>query len=149
MIGTAVSDRPVFGHGMKPLWAFDTEMVFLNQGAFGATLQEVTREQDRWRGRMETQTARFFLDELQPLIQEAVEVLAAFVGSDPARTVMVENVSSGVMAVLNAVPLVPGDRVVTTSQVYGAVRHALHHRCAQTGAELVECAVPVPVTGEE
>jgi len=144
-----IAPAPDWGKPMRPLWAFDPDMVFLNQGAFGATLRSLLKVQTNWRTRMELQTARFFMGELPGLIRAAVETLAAFVGADPERTVMVENVSSGIMAVLVSLDLKPGERVVITSHVYGAVRHALCHVAARTGAEIVEVAVPLPVTGPE
>lgn len=138
-----------WGRAMRPLWAFDENMIFLNQGAFGATLRSLMDAQTAWRGRMERQTARFFMGELPGLVRAAVGPLAAFVGADPDRTVMVENASSGIMAVLVSLDLKPGERVLTTSHVYGAVRHALHHVAMRTGAEIVEVPVPLPVTGPE
>lgn len=140
---------PEWGRAMRPLWAFDPDMVFLNQGAFGATLRSLSEAQTAWRSRMEVQTARFFMGDLPGLIRAAVAPLAAFVGADPGRTVMVENASSGIMAVLVSLDLKPGDRVITTSHVYGAVRHALHHVASRTGAEIVEVPVPLPVNGPQ
>lgn len=139
----------IHGRSLRDLWSFDPGMIFLNQGAFGAVLREVAQDQDRWRARMERQTARFFMSDLPGLIRETVDVLAPYLGTEPARMVMVENASTGIMAVLNAVPLAPGDRVVTTTQVYNAVRQALAHVTARAAAEVVECPLPVPVTGEQ
>jgi len=139
----------IHGRPLRDLWSFDPDMVFLNIGAFGAVLREVQQEQDRWRARMERQTARFFMSDLPGLIRDTVGVLAPFLGADPARTVMVENVSGGIMAVLNAVPLAPGDKIVTTTQVYNAVRQAMAHVAGRAGAQVIECPLPVPMTGEQ
>ncbi len=143
------AESPGWGRHMRPLWAFDPEMVFLNQGAFGATLRELMAVQAEWRDRMERQTARFFMGELPALIRDAAAALAAFVGADPDRTVMVENASSGIMAVLVSQDLKPGDKIILTSHVYGAVRHAVRHVAGRTGAEVVEVPVPVPVAGPQ
>jgi isopenicillin-N epimerase len=136
-----------YGRGLRPLWAFDEAMTFFNHGAFGATPRELMAEQDRWRARMERQTARFFMGELPDLIREAAGALAAFVGAAPERLVMVENASQGIQAVLNALVLEPGDRILATDHVYGAVRHAATHVARRAGAELVEVKVPLPVAG--
>ncbi len=138
-----------WGHELRALWAFDPEMIFLNQGAFGATLRELMVVQTEWRDRMERQTARFFMGDLPKLIREAATELAQFLGADPDRTVMVENASSGIMAVLLSQELTPGDEIVLTSHVYGAVRQAVRHVAARTGARIVEVAVPVPVAGPQ
>ncbi|NDV00563.1 aminotransferase class V-fold PLP-dependent enzyme [Pseudoroseicyclus tamaricis] len=122
-------------------------MVFFNQGAFGAALREVLREQDAWRTRMERQTGRFFMNDLPGLLAEVTRPVAAFAGSVPERTLMVENASTGLMTAMTALSFRPGDRIVITDHVYGAVRKALQHVCRLTGAEIAEVAVPLPVKG--
>lgn len=144
-----VAAPAAWGVGMRDLWAMDPDMVFLNQGAFGATLRSLMAVQSGWRDRMERQTARFFMADLPGLIRQAAGAIAGFAGADPDRTVMVENASSGMMAVLASLPFAPGDRIVTTSHVYGALRHALNHTARRTGATVVEVPVPLPVAGPQ
>ncbi|MEZ4237811.1 MAG: aminotransferase class V-fold PLP-dependent enzyme [Myxococcota bacterium] len=70
---------------------------------------------------------------------------AAALGADPADLVLVDNATSGVTAVLRSLRLQPGDVLFTTSHAYAAVRRALDHVCALTGARLVVAEVPFPV----
>lgn len=136
-----------WGRSLRPLWAFDDHMVFFNQGAFGATPRELMETQDGWRRRMEHQTARFFMSDLPGLIGETTSRIASFAGAAPERTVMIENASAGIMIALDACSFGPGDRIVTTDHVYGAVRRALAHVASRTGAEVLEVSVPLPVSG--
>lgn len=147
--GTSASETREWGRSLRPLWAFDDDMVFFNQGAFGATLRELMETQDDWRRRMERQTARFFMGELPGLVGEVTARVASFAGAAAERTVMIENASAGIMTALEACAFGPGDRIVTTDHVYGAVRRALAHVASRTGAEVVEVAVPTPVSGPE
>lgn len=137
----------VWGRSLRPLWAFDERMVFFNQGAFGATLRELMETQDDWRRKIELQTARFFMGDLPGLLGEVTSRVASFAGAAPERTVMIENASAGIMTALDACSFRAGDRIVTTDHIYGAARRALAHVAKRTGAEVVEVAVPLPVSG--
>jgi isopenicillin-N epimerase len=43
----------------------------------------------------------------------------------------------------------PGDEILTTSHVYGAVRKTLQYVCDVTGASLVEAYIPFPIENEQ
>ena len=136
-----------FGRSLRRLWALDEDMIFLNHGAYGATPRELFAAQDQWRARMEAQPVRFFMNDLPDLVRGAAADIATFVKADAARTVLLENVTSGISAVLRSLRLVPGDRIVTTSHVYNAVRNAIRFVVDRSGAVLVEAPVPMPVDG--
>ena len=134
-----------YGRGLRHLWALEEDMVFLNHGAYGATPHELFARQNEWRLRMESQPPRFFMNELPALVREAAEALAGFVGSSPDRTVLLENTTSGMNAVLRSLRFAPGDRIVTTDHVYGAVRNTLRFVAERSGAQVVEVPVPMPL----
>ena len=134
-----------YGRAMRHLFALDGDMVFLNHGAYGATPRALLERQNEWRRRMEAQPPRFFMNELPDLVREAAGSLAGFVGAAPERTVLLENATSGINAVLRSLPLAPGDRIVTTDHVYGAVRNTLRFVADRTGVEVVEVPVPMPL----
>ena len=139
-----------YGRALRHLFALEEGMVFLNHGAYGATPRELFERQNEWRLRMEAQPPRFFMNELPGLVREAAGVLADFVGAAPERTVLLENATSGMNAVLRSLRFAPGDRIVTTDHVYGAVRNTLRFVAGRTGAEVVEVpvAMPLRVAGE-
>ena len=43
---------------MEPVWQLDPQWTFLNHGSFGARLERVAAEQERWRRRLERQPLR-------------------------------------------------------------------------------------------
>ncbi len=136
----ASNARPALGWGrqVRDLWALEPELRYLNHGAFGATPHEILAEQASWQHRVERNPARFFMHDLPGLLREAAARLAAFVGTAPARLAFVENATSGANAVIRSLRLRPGDELATTDHVYNAVRNALRHSAAQSGAHLVE-----------
>ena len=135
-----------YGRALRSLWALEEDMVFLNHGAYGATPREILERQNEWRRRMEAQPPRFFMNELPDLVRESAGALAGFVGAAPERTVLVENATTGINAVLRSLRLAPGERIVTTDHVYGAVRNTIRFVSERSGAEVVEVPVPMPLS---
>ena len=134
-----------YGRGLRHLWALEEDMVFLNHGAYGATPRELLERQNEWRLRMEAQPPRFLMNKLPVLVREAAASLAGFVRASPERTVLLENATSGINAVLRSLRFTPGDRIVTTGHVYGAVRNTLRFISERSGAAVVEAPVPMPL----
>ena len=56
---------------------------------------------------------------------------------------------TGINAVLRWYDLNPGDRVLTTNHVYGAVNNTLKFVCERAGATLVTVPVPFPIQEPE
>ncbi len=134
-----------FGAKLRGEFFLEPRIHYLNHGSFGATPRRVLAVAAAWRERAEAQPVRFMTRELPPLLRAAADELGAFVGADGRRLAFVDNATTGVNAVLRSLGLGRGDRVVTTSQVYPAVRQALRYVCGRAGARLVEAPLPFPI----
>ena len=130
---------------MEQIWQLDPTWTFLNHGSFGARLEVVTREQDRWRRQLESQPLRFMLDDYLPAIDRARSVIAAFVHAQPSDVVFVPNATYGVNSVLRSWDLKAGDEILVLDQAYGACRAALDHLARARDAVVVEVKMPFPV----
>jgi isopenicillin-N epimerase len=124
-------------------FGLDPDVLHLNHGAFGVAPAVVRGAAAAWRERAERNPHRFNRVEVSGLIAAARERAAGFLGIDPSRAAWVRNVSEGVSAVLGSLELRPGDELVTSTHGYGAVRMALSHHAARSGARVVEAAFPV------
>jgi isopenicillin-N epimerase len=130
-------------------FGLDPDVLHLNHGAFGVAPSAVRQAAAAWRERAERNPHRFNRVEVSGLIAAARERAAAFLGIDPSRAAWVRNVSEGVSAVLGSLALRPGDELVISTHGYGAVRKALGHHAARSGARVVEAAFPVGAADDE
>ncbi|WP_224244013.1 aminotransferase class V-fold PLP-dependent enzyme [Hyalangium gracile] len=130
---------------LRARWSLDPDIVFLNHGSFGACPTEVLQAQAEVRARLEAEPVRFFVRELEPLLDEARSALAAFVDADPETVAFVPNATAGVNTVLRSLRLSPGDELLTTNQEYNASRNALDWVAGLAGAKVVVAQLPWPV----
>lgn len=124
-------------------FGLDPDIVHLNHGAFGVAPRVVREAAAAWRERAELNPHRFNRVELAGHVAHAREVAAGFLGVDPERAAWVRNVSEGVSAVLADLGLAPGDELVIGSHGYGAVRIALEHVAARSGARVITAPLAV------
>jgi isopenicillin-N epimerase len=126
----------------------DPAVVFLNHGSFGATPRRVLEEQRKWQEKMERQPVDFMVRQLEPALWRALDTSADFVGTSTENLVFVPNATTGVNAVLQQMPLKPGDQILTTSHRYEAVGNALKYTASKYGAAVQEAELPFPADAE-
>jgi isopenicillin-N epimerase len=136
-------------HALRPLWALDPAVTFLNHGSFGACPRVVQEAAAALRERIEREPVRFFVGELEPLADRAREAIGAFLGGDPDDLAFVPNATAGVGTVLRSLDFAPGDELLTTDHAYNACRNALEFAAARAGARVTVAKIPFPVAGPE
>ena len=126
-------------------------MAFLNHGSFGACPKPVLDAQAEWRARLEREPVRFFVRELEQLLDEARGAVAGFVGAQADDLAFVPNATSAVNTVLwsLAPSFAPGDEILFTSHGYTACANALSGLAERTGVRVVVAQVPFPVSGAD
>jgi isopenicillin-N epimerase len=134
---------------VKQHWLLDPDITFLNHGSFGATPKVVLEAQSAFRAQMEREPVRFFVRELEPMLDEARNVLAAFLGADPAGLAFVPNATAGVNAVLRSLDLDKFDELLVTTHEYNACRNTLEYVAGLAGAKIVVIAVPFPIASPD
>ena len=134
---------------MKQHWTLDPAITFLNHGSFGATPRAVLEKQSELRAQMEREPVRFFVRELEPLLDDARRVLAAFLGADEAGLAFVPNATAGVNAVLRSLDLDKFDELLVTTHEYNASRNTLDYVAGLAGAKVVVVDVPFPIASSD
>src|SRR5438128_3187753 len=130
-------------------WTLDPAVTFLNHGSFGACPRPVLEAQQRLRERLERQPVRFFVRDLEPLLDDARSALAACLGADPEGLVFVPNATTAVNVVLRSLALAPGAQLVLTDHAYNACRNALDFVAGAARAEVVIVPVPFPLASAD
>ncbi len=144
--------NPIWGDDWPQVrqgWLLDCEVAHCNHGSFGAVPARVLDAQDKIRRQMAVNPMRWFVRELPGLVTAARAEVAGFLGADADDLAFVSNVSAGVSAIAQSLPLGPGDEVLSSDHAYGAVSYALDRLCARTGARRVIASVPYHSSDEE
>lgn len=130
----------------RSAFALDPERSHLNHGSYGAMPRTVLEAQSEWRARCAANPNQFFRRLIGPAYESARLEAAAFLGADDAGFTFVSNATTAINAALSCVVLGPGDEVIVTDHVYGAVRRAAGRACTRAGARLVVAEVDLPTT---
>lgn len=129
---------------LRSHWSLEPGRVFLNHGSYGACPTQVLEVQSELRARLERSPGDFFGRQYRPLLREAGERLAEFLGARSQQLAWVTNATSGVNAVLNSLPWSAGDQLLLTDHGYRACANAARYLSERLGVELVEVALPFP-----
>ena len=130
---------------LRSHWTLDPAVTFLNHGSFGACPRPVLAYQSRLRDELEAEPVRFLARELEPRLDEALEVLGRFIGARGKDVAAVPNATAGVNAVLRSLELQPGDELLVTDHGYNACRNAVEFVAQRAGAKVVVANVPFPL----
>jgi isopenicillin-N epimerase len=130
---------------VKQHWTLDPAITFLNHGSFGATPRVVLEKQTALRAQLEREPVRFFVRELEPLLDDARRTLASFLGADIEGLAFVPNATAGVNAVLRSLDLDKLDELLVTNHEYNACRNTLDYVGGLAGAKVVVADIPFPI----
>ena len=106
------------------LWSLDPDVLHLNHGSFGACPSRILERHTQLRQQMESNTSRFFEQELPEQLETAREALGLFLGAPAQDLVFVDNATTGVSTVLANLDLTDGDRILVTDHGYNACSNA-------------------------
>jgi isopenicillin-N epimerase len=138
-----------YGAAVRGEWPLDPAVAYLNHGGYGATPSVVLAAQAAWQARIERNPTGFMTRELTAALRQAAGEVAHALGADAADFVFVENATAGINAVLRSLAFRPGDEIVITSLVYGAIRKAAAFVAQAHGARLVEVPITLPINGAD
>ncbi|MFG0258382.1 MAG: aminotransferase class V-fold PLP-dependent enzyme [Phycisphaerales bacterium JB043] len=130
-------------------WALDPSTLNLDHGAFGATPMPVRRAQQDILRRVDDNRTRFFIRDLEPLLEEARDALAHYVASDPGNIVWVPNATAGVSTVLRSLRFEAGDELLVLNHSYSACINAFEFIASQHGATMRTIDLPLPIASEQ
>lgn len=140
-----VGDFRLQASAFQELWSLDPTVTFLNHGSFGACPKAVLAVQQQLRSQLEQEPLHFFGREWEPLLDNARNKLAVFVGADAKDVVFVPNATTGINSVLRSLTFSAADEILTTNHEYNACRNALDFIASRTGVRVVVAKIPFPI----
>jgi isopenicillin-N epimerase len=125
----------------------DPAVANLNTGSFGPLSRPVFERVTQLRQRLAEEPMDFFIRQMPPLLWEARERLAAFLGGDPRRLVFTVNVTAAVNLVALSLRLASPGEILLTDHEYGAM-HWCWERAAQRQGLTVR-TFPLPILAKD
>ncbi len=125
----------------------DPDVANLNTGSFGPLPRPVFERVTTLRRRLAEEPMDFLLRQLPPLLWQAREQLANFVGADVQRLLFTANVTAAVNIVASGLRLSSPGEILLTDHEYGAM-HWCWERAAQRQG-LTLRTFPLPVLAED
>lgn len=139
----------IIEQAVPDIWELDKEVVFLNHGSFGACPKPVLEFQTALRRDMERQPVKFFVRDVEPMLDNARNIFADFVGAQPDCIVFVPNVTHAINCVFNSMKFNEGDEIIITNHEYNACKNIAEFAAKKSGAKIVTATVPFPLESEE
>jgi isopenicillin-N epimerase len=124
----------------------DPTVANLNTGSFGPLPRPVFERVTELRHRLAEEPMDFLVRQLPPLLWQARERLAAFLGGDARRLIFTANVTAAINTVAAGLTLAAPGEILLTDHEYGAM-HWCWERAAQRQGLTIR-AFPLPVLAE-
>jgi isopenicillin-N epimerase len=137
------------GHAALSEFSLAPGRLHLNHGSYGAVPRVVQAEQDRLRAHIEADPTTFFGEELPDLMRKMAGHVARRFGGSAQDWVFCENATSAINGIVASFALKPGDEILTTSHVYGAVRKTMQLNAERRGAVLIIAELPAAVESDD
>jgi isopenicillin-N epimerase len=121
----------------------DPSAVNLNTGSFGPSPRVVFQRVTELRQRLAEEPMDFLLRGAPPLLWQARERLASFVGGDPHRLIFTVNVTSAVNLIASSLPLSAPGEILLTDHEYGAMHWCWERAAQRQGLTLRTFPLPI------
>ncbi|KAF2965019.1 hypothetical protein GQX73_g8550 [Xylaria multiplex] len=130
-------------------WRIRSDIIYLDNGAFGACPTVVVEEQHHIRQWIEENPHEFFERNYISSWEASRKALAGFLHVDATDLVFTPGATHGMNVVIQSLTFESGDEIVTTNHAYSSVRLVLDHVAKRYGAHIVVVDIPLLVSGPE
>ena len=134
---------------LKHQFMLDPNVTFLNHGSFGACTKPIYEDLLKWQKIMEKEPVKFFEDTLYDALKASRRALGNYVGCSPDDLVYFPNPTTAINAVARSLKLKPGEEVLSTNHIYGALNRSWKYICAEKKARFIKVDIPFPIQSKE
>lgn len=129
-------------HTARSRMLLDPKAVNLNTGSFGPLPRSVFDRVTQLRQQLAEEPMDFLVRRVPPLLWEARERLAGFLGTDPRRLIFTANVSAAINTVAAALRLATPGEVLLSDHEYGAMHWCWERAARRQGLTLRTFSLP-------
>ncbi len=142
----------MFANGWTALQArqamhLEPSVANLNTGSFGPLPRVVLERANQLRLRLAEEPMDFLLRQYPPLLWQAREKLASFLGADATRLIFTANVSNSINIVASGLTLPQPGEILLTDHEYGAMHWCWERAAQRQGLSLR--TFPLPIEAED
>ena len=134
---------------LKDQFFLDSDITFLNHGSFGACAKPVYEDLLNWQMQMEREPVKFFEDTIFDALKKSRQVLGKYINCPADDLVYFPNPTTALNAVARSINLNPGDEVLSTNHIYGALDRTWKYICNKNEAEFVKADIPFPIQSKD
>ena len=134
---------------LKTQFLLDPKVIFLNHGSFGACAKPNYDNLLFWQNKLESEPVHFFEDLLEQELENSRFSLSNYINCDQNNLVYFSNPTTAINAVARSIKLKPGDEVLSTNHIYGALDRTWRYICKQTKANFIKAEIPFSISSNE
>ena len=127
----------------------DPEIIFLNHGSFGACAKPIYENLLEWQQALEEEPVKFFEKTILDALKISRQALGGYIGCSSDDLVYFPNPTTAVNAVARSLKLEPGDEVLSTNHIYGALDRSWKYICNKKNARFVKADISVPIYSKD
>ncbi|KAH8158008.1 hypothetical protein CIB48_g10234 [Xylaria polymorpha] len=130
-------------------WQIRSDIIYLDNGAFGACPTMVVEKQQHIRRWIEENPHEFFERNYISSWDASRKALASFLHASASDLVFTPGATHGMNVVIQSLSFESGDEIITTNHAYSSVRLVLDHVANKYGARVVVIDIPLEVPGPD
>ena len=134
---------------LKDQFFLDPDITFLNHGSFGACAKPVYEDLLNWQMQMEREPVKFFEDTIFDALKKSRQVLGNYINCPADDLVYFPNPTTAINAAARSLKLEPGDEVLSTNHIYGALDRTWKYICNKNETEFVKADIPFPIQSKD
>ena len=127
----------------------DPKIIFLNHGSFGACAKPIYENLLKWQRKLEQDPVEFFEDTILDALKASRQALATYINCSADDLVYFPNPTTAVNTVARSLRLEPGDEVLSTNHIYGALNRTWEYICKEKNARFVKVDIPIPIHSKD
>ena len=138
----------MFPH-LKNQFFLDPEITFLNHGSFGACAKPIYNNLLEWQEKLEEEPVKFFENTIFEALEKSRQALGDYINCPADDLVYFQNPTTAVNAVARSLKLNPGDEVLSTNHIYGALDRSWKYILTNKRANFVKAKIPFPIQSKQ